>query len=92
MIYKTELRADEWSRAIKEVARVTKHGGYIQMIEPNIRIATTDEIAKEIMSKCKYPCLQFSVTIRNFETLVQELIWVPVLISNSAFTYGGNQT
>ncbi|RUP51041.1 hypothetical protein BC936DRAFT_150175 [Jimgerdemannia flammicorona] len=46
-----KLRVDEWSRAIKEVARVTKHGGYIQMIEPNIRIATTDEIAKEIMSK-----------------------------------------
>lgn len=33
------LRSDEWPKAIKEILRVTKPGGIVQVLEPNLDVS-----------------------------------------------------
>ena len=48
------LRYDQWPSVIKELLRVTKPGGLIQMMEPDYRVTEHDDIFCKVVSACKY--------------------------------------
>lgn len=48
------LRYDEWPGVIKELLRVTKPGGLIQMMEPDYRVTEHDDTFCKVVSGCKH--------------------------------------
>ncbi|RUS14685.1 hypothetical protein BC937DRAFT_93478, partial [Endogone sp. FLAS-F59071] len=86
----TVFQTKDWLRVIKEVVRVTKRGGYVQLIEPNVRFLTTDNEANDFMTSLHdmlvragadpdiYPKIPGYLAAADVHILTQKEVSIPI--------------